>query len=78
MLKPQKEAQHLKYQPYAFTEHGAIMAANVLNSPCAIEMSVFIVRAFIRLREMLATHKQLAKKLTALEKKIRFAIQGGF
>ena len=64
-----KRGQHLKYLPYAFTEHGAIMAANVLNSPRAIEMSVFIVRAFIRLREMLATHKQLAKKLTALERK---------
>lgn len=56
-----KRGQHLKYQPYAFTEYGAIMAANVLNSQRAIEMSVLIVRAFIRLREMLATHKQLAK-----------------
>ena len=64
-----KRGKNIKYQPYAFTEHGAIMAANVLNSPRAIEMSVFIVRAFIRLREMLATHKQLAKKLAALERK---------
>jgi hypothetical protein len=64
-----KRGQHLKYLPFAFTEHGAIMAATVLNSPVAIEMSVFIVRAFIRLREMLAAHKRLAGKLAELEKK---------
>ena len=64
-----KRGQHLKYRPFAFTEHGAIMAATVLNSPAAIEMSVFIVRAFIRLREMLAAHKRLAGKLAELEKK---------
>ena len=46
--------------PYAFTEHGAIMAANVLNSPKAIEMSVFVVRAFIKMRETLANNKALA------------------
>jgi len=56
--------------PYAFTEHGAIMAANVLNSQCAIEMSVFVVRAFVRLRGMLATHKELARKLDELEHKV--------
>ena len=43
--------------PYAFTEHGAIMAANVLNSERAVEMSVYVVRAFVKLREILATHK---------------------
>jgi hypothetical protein len=64
-----KRGKNIKYAPYAFTEHGAIMAANLLNSPRAIEMSVFIVRTFIRLREMLASHKQLAKKFTELEKK---------
>jgi hypothetical protein len=64
-----KRGQHLKYQPYVFTEHGAIMAANVLNSPRAIEMSVYIVRAFVRLREILASHKQLANKLQQLERK---------
>jgi phage regulator Rha-like protein len=53
--------------PYAFTEHGAIMVAMVLNSPRAVEMSVHVVRAFVRLREMLATHKELAKKLAELE-----------
>jgi len=61
--------QHRKYLPYAFTEHGALMAANVLNSARAIEVSVFVVRAFVRLREVLATHKELAKKLEQLEKK---------
>ena len=65
-----KRGQHLKYQPYAFTEHGAIMAANVLNSPKAIEMSVFVVRAFIKMRETLANHKTLALKLAELEKKL--------
>ncbi|MBU1298905.1 MAG: ORF6N domain-containing protein [Bacteroidetes bacterium] len=55
--------------PYTFTEHGAIMAANVLNSPRAVQMSVFVVRAFVRLRQVLATHKELAEKLTELERK---------
>ena len=56
--------------PYAFTEHGAIMAASVLNTERAVEASVFVVRAFVRLREMLATHKQLSRKLGELERKI--------
>ena len=56
--------------PYVFTEHGAIMAANVLNSPKAIEMSVFVVRAFIKMRETLSNNKALALKLAELEKKL--------
>jgi len=56
--------------PYAFTEHGAIMAASVLNTPRAVEMSVFIVRAFVRLRNFLAAHKDLAEKLAELERKL--------
>jgi hypothetical protein len=52
---------------YVFTEHGAIMAASVLNSPRAVEMSLFVVRAFVRLRETLAKHKALAAKLAELE-----------
>ena len=56
--------------PYAFTEHGAIMVASVLNSPRAIEISVYVIRAFVRLREYLSSHKELAQKLTELEKKI--------
>ena len=59
-----------RYRPYAFTEHGAIMAASVLNSHRAIEVSVYVVRAFVRLREMLRTHKELARKLAELEKRI--------
>lgn len=55
--------------PFAFTEHGAIMAANVLNSVRAVEMSVFVVRAFIQLREIMSSHTDLAKKLHSLEKK---------
>ncbi len=56
--------------PYAFTEHGAIQAANVLSSPRAVEMSVHVVRAFVRLREMIAGHKELGRKLDELEKRI--------
>jgi hypothetical protein len=55
--------------PYAFTEHGAIMAASVLNTPLAVEVSVQVVRAFVKLREMIASHKDLAKKLEDLEQK---------
>ena len=56
-------------QPYAFTEHGALMAANVLNSARAVEASVYVVRAFVRLRNMISAHKDLAMKLDDLEKK---------
>ena len=66
-----KRGKNIKYLPYAFTEHGAIMAANVLNSHQAVRMSVFVVRAFVKLREMLATHKELAHKLAELERKLQ-------
>jgi len=59
-----------RYRPYAFTEHGAVMAASVLNSPRAVEMSIFVVRAFVRLRETLAAHKVLAAKLAELEQRL--------
>lgn len=62
--------QHRKFLPYAFTEHGAIMAANVLNSPEAVRMSVFVVRAFVQMRDLLGGTKELAKQLAALEKKL--------
>ena len=58
----------LRRSPFAFTEHGAIQASNVLNSPRAIEMGVYVVRAFVQLREVLATHKDLAAKLATLER----------
>jgi hypothetical protein len=59
-----------RFLPYAFTEHGALMAANVLNSTQAVAMSVLVVRAFVRMRHMLATHKELTGKLSELERKI--------
>ena len=64
-----KRGRHIKFRPYVFTEHGAIMAATVLNSPVAVAMSVQVVRAFVRLREMVAAHKELAGKLDELERK---------
>ncbi|MDR2215756.1 MAG: ORF6N domain-containing protein, partial [Nevskiaceae bacterium] len=60
-------ARHL---PFVFTEHGAIQAANVLNSPRAVEMGVHVVRAFVRLRELLASNQELAKRLDQLEARI--------
>ena len=62
--------RNVRYLPYAFTEHGAIMAANVLNSERAVKMSVFVVRAFIRMRVALSENKALAQKLHDLEKKL--------
>lgn len=58
-----------RHLPYAFTEHGAIMAASVLNSPRAVEASVQVVRAFVQLRQILASNAELSGKLAALEKK---------
>lgn len=65
--------QKLKFSPHlprAFTEHGAIMAASVLNSPRAVEMSVFVVRAFVRLRQMLIEDHELALRLDELEARV--------
>jgi hypothetical protein len=59
-----------RYSPYAFTEHGAIMAATVLNSERAVQMSVFVVRAFVRLREILATNRRLSGKVDELENRV--------
>src|SRR5712675_2887878 len=60
-----------RYRPFAFSEHGAIMAATVLNSERAVEMSVFVVRAFVRLRETLSRNRQVAVKLSELERKLK-------
>jgi hypothetical protein len=65
-----------RFHPYAFTEHGAIMAANVLNSPEAVRMSVFVVRAFVQMRDLLGSTKELAKQLAALEKKLTARLDG--
>ena len=60
-----------RYLPYAFTEHGAIQAANVLNSPRAIQMGIYVVRAFVQLRELLASNTDLSRKLNELESKLK-------
>ena len=60
-----------RFPPYAFTEHGAIMAATTLNSRRAVEMSLYVVRAFVRLRELLATNRALARKRDELESRLQ-------
>ena len=60
-----------RYCPYAFTEHGAIMAASVLNSPKAVQASIFVVRAFVRLRQLLAPYKEVMKRIEQLETKLQ-------
>ena len=57
-----------RYQPYAFTEHGVVMLSSVLKSERAVQMNLLVVRVFVRLREMLATHKDLAHKMLELER----------
>ncbi len=64
-----KRGEHSKYLPYAFTEQGVTMLSSVLQSRRAVRVNIEIMSAFVRLREMLATHKDLARKLEALEKK---------
>ena len=59
-----------KTLPYAFTEHGALMVATVLNTQRAVEISLYVVRAFVKLRELLASNKELAAKLNELEHKL--------
>jgi hypothetical protein len=68
--------RNLRYLPFAFTEHGAIMAANVLNSPRAVQMSVFVVRAFLKVRELLGGTKDLARQLRELEAKLTARLDG--
>ncbi len=82
LTKPEKDEvvancdhlQKLKFSPvlpYAFTEHGAIMAASVLNSERAVQASIYVVRAFVKLRQMLSPYKELVVKLDQLEKKLQ-------
>ena len=59
-----------RYAPFAFTEHGALMAANVLNSPEAVTMSVHVIRAFIRLRQLMVNHRALSAKLAELDDRV--------
>jgi hypothetical protein len=65
-----KRGQNIKYLPHVFTEHGAVMLANVLKSPVAVRASIQVVRAFVHLRQMLATNHDLARKIDALEHKV--------
>jgi hypothetical protein len=62
--------QNVKYRPYAFTEHGAVMLANVLMSPVAVRASIQVVRAFVHLRQLLATNTDLARRIEAVERKV--------
>jgi hypothetical protein len=63
-----KRGQHAKYPPYVFTEHGALMAANVLHSKRAVQMSVFVIRAFVRMREQVAANTAILKRLAEIDK----------
>jgi len=74
----QGRGQHRKYPPCAFTEHGALMAASVLNTPRAVEVSLYVVRAFVKLRDMIASNEDLARKLDELEKKYDGRFQSVF
>src|SRR5258708_29002296 len=62
--------QHRKYLPYAFTEQGEAMLSSVMHSDRAVEVNIAIMRAFVRLREIMSTHKDLAAKLEKLERKL--------
>ena len=62
--------KHIKYLPYAFTEQGVAMLSSVLNSERAVQVNIVIMRAFVKIREMLSTHKELAAKLRELEHKV--------
>lgn len=64
-----KRGQHIKYRPYAFTEHGILMLSSILNSERAIQVNIQIMRAFVRLREILATNANLERRLNELEEK---------
>jgi phage regulator Rha-like protein len=64
-----RRGKHVKYLPYVFTEHGVAMLSSVLNSERAIQVNILIMRAFTKIREILLTHKELAAKIEALEKK---------
>lgn len=65
-----KRGQNIKFRPYVFTEHGALMLANVLRSPLAIRASIQVVRAFVNLRRMLGSHQDLARKMDLIERRV--------
>ena len=63
-----RRGQHRKYPPYAFTEHGALMASTVLNSPRAVAMSVYIIRAFVKMREDITANAAILKRLAEIDR----------
>ncbi len=65
-----KRGQNIKYAPHVFREHGAVMLVNVLRSRVAIRASIQVVRAFVHLRQMLATHDDLARNIDAIERRV--------
>jgi len=65
-----KQLKYSPVNPLVFTEHGALMAASILNSARAVDVSLFIVRAFVALRRTISEHKELARKITQLERKL--------
>lgn len=65
-----KRGTNIKYLPHAFTEHGAIMAANVLRSKHAVKASIYVVRAFVKMKELISSHKELAAKIDELERNV--------
>jgi len=65
-----KNLKYSKSLPYVFTEHGALMAASVLNSTRAVEVSVFIIRVFVKLRKLISEHKEFARKISQLEQRL--------
>jgi len=69
-LKQGGRGKHRKYRPWAFTEHGAIMTASLLRSPKAMAMSVYVVRAFIQMREALTTNAVILRRLAEIDKKL--------
>src|SRR5947199_6586207 len=62
------QGAHRKYLPYVFSKHGALMAANILNSPRAVAMSVYVIRAFVKMREDLAANSAILKRLAEIDK----------
>ena len=69
-MRPPFKLKYSKTLPNAFTEHGAIMAASILNSPRAVETSVFIVRAFVKLRRIIADNQELSRKIVQIERRL--------
>lgn len=70
ILKKSERGRHRKYRPLVFTEHGAIMAATILRSPRAVAMSVYVVRAFVQMRDALLTNAVILKQLARIDKKL--------